>query len=106
MERQMPGACTGRKPQGLSRILQTSCFPVQNVDMHQIRAQIRYKGLLPPDTGEWIGLNKARTVLYSVEELSPRGRIRAFGIGELFSFSSFLKLYMRKKEIERERIIH
>ncbi len=38
-----------------------------------------YRGAENPS---WIGLNKARTVLYSVEELSPRGRIRAFGIGE------------------------
>ena len=30
----------------------------------------------------WICLNRAKTVLYSVEELSPQGRILAFGVGE------------------------
>ncbi len=38
-----------------------------------------YRGAENPS---WIGLNRAKTVLYSVEELSPQGRIRAFAMGE------------------------
>ncbi len=42
----------------------------------------RLYGYSGAENPSWIGLNKAKTMLYSVEERTPQGRIRAFRLGE------------------------
>lgn len=45
----------------------------------QLQKLYGYRGAENPS---WIGMNAAKTILYSVEELRPEGRIRAFAVEE------------------------
>lgn len=45
----------------------------------QLQKLYGYRGAENPS---WIGMNAAKTIMYSVEELTPEGRIRAFAMGE------------------------